>query len=190
MKTRIWFKGMSSLFLVMAMTLSVVQPGLADSTPAQPVDGNAVYDPVTGALAFVGSEPGMAAASLLANPSTASLAENAAAFTSAYAGQMGLKDVSADLALTNTSTEPGGRSTVRYQQTYQGVPVFGGEVIVNTNAQGAMLSLTAKTSPNLKLDINPTLTADDAIATAIPAIAKYNNLDAASFTASAPVTGS
>jgi Zn-dependent metalloprotease len=187
MKTRIWLQGMSSLFLVIAMTLSVVQPGLAaDSTLAQPVGGNAVYDPVTGALAFVGSEPGMAAASLFANPSAASPAENAAAFTSVYAGQMGLKDVSADLTLAKTSRESDGRSTVGYQQSYQGVPVFGGEVIVNTNAQGAMLSLTAKTSPNLKADINPTLTAEDAIATAIPAIAKYNNLDAASFTASAP----
>ncbi|MGC1376947.1 MAG: M4 family metallopeptidase [Anaerolineales bacterium] len=183
MKTRTWLQGISSLFLAMTLILSIAQPGLAASTSAQPVDGNAVYDPATGALAFIGSEPGRAMASLLANPSAASPASNATAFTSTYASQMGLKDVSAELTLTKASTEPGGRSTVRYQQTYRGIPVFGGDVIVNTNAQGAMLSLTAKTSPNLKVDITPTLTAEQAIATAIPAIAKYNDLNAASLTA-------
>ncbi len=187
MKTKNWLQGVSSLFLMMTMTLSVAQPGLAASAPLQPLDdGNTVYDPVTGALAFIGTEPGKPKASMLVNASSASPAMNASAFMAGYADQLGLNDVSAELALANTFTKPGGRSTVRYQQTYQGIPVFAGEVIVNTNAQGAMLSLTAKTSPNLDADITPTLTADDAVAVAIKAIAKYNKVDAASLTTSTP----
>jgi Zn-dependent metalloprotease len=172
--------------MVIAITLSGVQTGLAGPATVKGPGGNAVYDPNTGALAFVGTEPGQALASLLANPGVAPAAQNAAAFASAFAPQMGLGSASANLALAKSHKAANGRSSVRYHQIYQGLTVFASDVIVNTNAQGAMTSLTAKTSPNLTVDVNPTVTAEAAAARAITATAKYENVAADSLSANTP----
>lgn len=179
MNTKNWLQRASSMFLMMAIMLSVIQPGWVDTAfAAQAItDENVIYDPATGALAFVGTPPGGAATSLLANPLAGPPAVNATAFASTFGKQLGLNDVSNELAVAKTFTDVDGRSTVRYQQNYQGVPVFGGEVIVNTDARGAMLSLTAKTSPNLNLDIHPVLTADAAALAAAQAIAEENQIN-------------
>lgn len=177
MKAQNWLHKLSSFFLMMVVTLSMAQPGMVGSALAKTSsDENVVYDPLTGALAFVGSDAGSPVASALAGTPV----RNASAFTEAYASKLGLSNVAADLTLTKTSSEANGRSTVRYQQKYLGVPVFGGEVIVNTDANGAMLSLTAKTSPNLNLSTVPTLTTEVASAAAVQAIAKYNQVEASS----------
>lgn len=183
MKTNFWLQAITSLFLVMALTLSVASPALAASVDVQAIDEGIISDPQTGALAFIGTQSGLAAEALSANSAASSPAETAAAFLSTYADQLGLSDVASELTLVKTITGTGGRSTLRYQQNYHGISVLGGEVLVNVNDQGALLSLTAKTSPHLQMNTEPTLTGEDAIAAAAQAIAKYNNLDAASLTA-------
>ncbi len=187
MKMKNWFQKLSAFFLLMTMMLSIVQPGLVDSVSARAVaDDGVVYDPLTGGLAFVGSQPGAVKASPLADAFAQAPAQNATAFVGTYMKQLGLKNIESDLVVSKTFTEPKGRSSVRYEQRYQGIPVFGSQVIVNTDARGAMLSLTAKTSPNLNIEITPVLTEDEAVAAAVEAIAKYNNLEAHKLTASKP----
>ena len=177
MKTQNWLQKLSCILLMITTMLSIVQPGLVDSVAARAAaSDDVVYDPVTGALAFVGSQPGAAKASSLAE-SLKAPAQNATSFAATYAKQLGINDVSTELALVRTTTQKDGRSTVRYQQQYQGIPVFAGEVIINTDAQGAMLSLTAKTSPNLNLNITPILAPRDAMITAVRAVATYHNVE-------------
>jgi Zn-dependent metalloprotease len=172
--------------MVMAIALSGVQTGHASPIIQKGPDSNVVYDPNTGALAFIGTNPGQEIHSLLANPGAASFAQNATAFASTYAAQMGLSNVSANLALAKVNRGTNGRSMIRFHQVYQGLPVFASDVIINTNAQGAMTSLTAKTSPALQVDANPSVTSETASTEAIAATAKYENVNAADLTASTP----
>ena len=50
-----------------------------------------------------------------------------------FAPEFGIKNPERDLAEIKKTKSNDGRLTVRYQQKYQGIPVIGGELIVNTN---------------------------------------------------------
>lgn len=185
MKTNLLLKIWLSFIVMMGITFSAPQPGLAGSID-KGGGGNRVFDPYTGALAFVGTDAGHPVASLLSNPGLATAAQNSAAFVSSYASDMGLKSGTADLALQKTARDARGRASIRYQQVYQGIPVFASGVIVNTDASGGLSSLTSKTSPNLQVSITPTISADQAAAAAIKAIAKFDSLSAANLAAGTP----
>ena len=75
--------------------------------------------------------------------------------------------------------------TMRYQQVYQGVPVIAGEMIVNADARG-LRSMSGEVSPNLSLDVRPTISAEAAIQTALGTIAKVQKVDAAALIATDP----
>src|SRR5689334_23150506 len=128
MKTNLWLKTVTAFFMVMVITLSVFQVGSAGPGAKGFGGGNVVYDPVTGALAFVGTNPGQPVPSLLSNPSAAPARANAESFANSFASQMGLSSVSANLALTRTAAGSHGRSTVRFHQVYQGLNVFASDV--------------------------------------------------------------
>jgi Zn-dependent metalloprotease len=57
-----------------------------------------------------------------------------------------------------------GQSHVRFQQTYQGVPVFGGEAISHTGPDGQVLPLTDALVRGIQVAVQPTLTPADVLA--------------------------
>ena len=120
MKAGFWSKALFSAMMVLAITLSAAQTGQAQSRSIKSPGGDVVFDPVTGALAFVGTGANQAIPSQLANPGLQPDTQNASAFISAYAPQMGLQDVAADLALAKTSKGSDSRTTIRYHQLYKG----------------------------------------------------------------------
>lgn len=58
---------------------------------------------------------------------------------------------------------------VRFQQTFEDVPVFGGETIVHLDAWGAVTSLTDNVAPRVQVDTTPDFLDDDAIEIAVDA---------------------
>jgi hypothetical protein len=77
----------------------------------------------------------------------------------AYGPVMGPDRLEDDLRLI---TERGGRGLqhLRYQQTYKGIPVFGGEYAVAAEPSGAPRIITGRFYRRLNMDVTPSITAD------------------------------
>ncbi len=79
-----------------------------------------------------------------------------------------------------------GRQVTKYQQTYQDVPVMGGELVVDATDQGGLISMNGEISPDLALDTKPSITAAQAQQTALQSIARAHQGTATDFKASQP----
>ncbi|MCW5851196.1 MAG: hypothetical protein KIT87_14060 [Anaerolineae bacterium] len=93
----------------------------------------------------------------------------ARAVLKAQAARLGLQADGKDLRLT--AVQPTDVAThVRFEQTYKGVPIFLGQVLVQYNRQGAVDLIVNQTLPNLSLDVTPKLSAEDAAKAAEAAV--------------------
>ena len=75
---------------------------------------------------------------------------------------------------------------VRYQQTLRGVPVIAGQVAVQIDAAGAVVSATGRASAGLNVDTTANVSSDQAAATAVATTVRRDGATAAELTASAP----
>ena len=93
----------------------------------------------------------------------------ARAVLKAQAAQLGLQADTQDLRLT--AVQPTDAAThVRFEQTYKGIPVFLGQVLVQYNRQGGVDLIVNQTLPRLNLDTTPKLPLDEAVKTAEAAV--------------------
>ena len=90
-----------------------------------------------------------------------------------FAPEFGVTNPKADLEVMTQSQPAKNRVTTKYQQTYKGVPVMAGELIVNASDQGALYSMNGEVAQALSLDTTPTLTAEEAVASAKQGMAKW-----------------
>lgn len=96
------------------------------------------------------------------------------AYLAEYGNLFGLAQAS-DATVAKTSTTQDGRQVVRYQQRYQGVPVIAGELQVQVNQAGELLSINGEVLPNLNLSTNAKISQASAINTAQSLVAtKYD----------------
>ena len=124
----------------------------------------------TGRVGFIG----VARADAIAQPHTlraASPAAAARAFLRRHAGALGLGPDAALRARGALPTTRGG-SAVRLRQLYRGLPVLGGEFVVNLTASRAVLSAAGEASPVRSLDTDPATRASAAIGEALSATAR------------------
>ncbi len=106
------------------------------------------YDHDTGLVQFLGSDldhpmhrP--------AQPSLAGTSEKAArAYLASYGGLFGLGDQAVELALERSAATDRGRTFVRFQQVAAGIPVLGGELIVQTDANQDVVSANGVILPD------------------------------------------
>ena len=174
-----------SAILILSMSMAIVPPVSASSEKKQ--DGGSEqrgYDPVTGQLIFVGAPEGGVIASAVGGGT------GPAAFVSAYGKAFGLSNPSNEVTSLSTA-EYNGDTVTRYQQVYQGIPVFGGNLVVNTDSTGGLLAMSGKISSDISVDVTPKITAEQAIATAkavtFKAYQDTYHLKADSLSASEPV---
>ncbi|HMD89208.1 MAG TPA: hypothetical protein VKF38_08595, partial [Anaerolineaceae bacterium] len=171
------------IFVYLISTVGVVPGQAASLSPARlavpknslnasptPPPGNLRYgyNSATGMLSFVGGD---ASAPLLAaragQVSAQSIESASATVLASYASGFGIKDPSQELRIEKTVATASG-STLRYQQQEHGIPVMGGELVINSDAKGNILSLNGKVSPDLTLDsTTPAISADQAIKLAL-----------------------
>jgi Zn-dependent metalloprotease len=78
-----------------------------------------------------------------------------------------LKDQVQELKVMRTKAADRGRSSVRFQQVYSGVPVFGGELIVQTDSSHNIISAHSKILPDISVDASPVISPEVAEKTAL-----------------------
>ena len=78
------------------------------------------------------------------------------------------------------------RSFVRFQQVYNKIPVFCGELIVELDAYKNLLAVTGKFVPHINISIIPKITADKAKFAAISEVSTIHNLNKNNLNASSP----
>ncbi|CAK0769423.1 exported hypothetical protein [Gammaproteobacteria bacterium] len=105
-----------------------------------------------------------------------------------YGPLFGITNPSEELVVTREVKEPDGRAAVRFQQLYQGIPLFAGELIVNVGKEGELLSIGGRSidAKSLNLSIAPGISPDDSKETALGAVSKWYGISKVLFTASKP----
>ena len=63
----------------------------------------------------------------------------------------------------HTQTDELGMKHIRYNQSYNGIPIFGGQQIVHFDVNGAQKSISGKTVSDINIDTNPKISEQTAI---------------------------
>ena len=175
-----------SVVIVLFVLFSVMQPAFAIQPGETPKsEERRAYHAETGKLSFLGADPAQPVPVQAAQAQGLSPEQRALAMVEAYGHEFGLNAPSQEVLLHSVK-QTDERETTRYQQVYKGIPVLGGELIVNATTRGGLLSINGEVSPGLTLDVTPSISAQQAQETALGALAKWNQLDAAELQATEP----
>jgi bacillolysin len=156
-----------SPFLIALLLLLVTALG-GTAASAQGVQPRTVTNGATGVLEFIGADATSPLVVGAAAQPGLSLDQRAAAVLDAYAPQFGLR--SGDLALVRQTALDANRVSFRYQQHYNGIPVFGGVVVMNITPNGGLVSMMGKTAPNLSVSTTPLISQAQAEQSALRAV--------------------
>ncbi|MER2584227.1 MAG: M4 family metallopeptidase, partial [Candidatus Competibacter sp.] len=95
-------------------------------------------------------------------------------FLNVYGKWFGISDPQQELKLLRSRESlDRGRSSVRFQQNYQNIPVLAGEIIVNFDAAKNVTSVSGKVLPDISLDLTAQVNISTAQTTALQAVAKW-----------------
>ena len=131
-----------TIIVALTLMLSALHPGIAF---AQSGDGlKRQNNAQSGRVSFIGPEKGSVVPASQALGIFTRPQDPARALANRYAPEFGLKDPGRDLSQLKAKHSKDGRLTVRYQQNYNGIPVMGGELIVNTNENGDLYSMNGE----------------------------------------------
>jgi len=83
-------------------------------------------------------------------------------FVDQYGNYFGLKDPKKELKFLKKESDSLGMKHVRYNQTYKGVPVFGGQMIVHFNKDSSVRSANGNIVPDISIDTDPKIKKDEA----------------------------
>ncbi|MEI7849871.1 MAG: M4 family metallopeptidase, partial [Chloroflexota bacterium] len=192
------------IVLVMVMTSVNFQSALAESKTAENnsalnanlqqqmgqcfgLDAQPATNIYTGKMNFVGigaSQPLMQAEQ---NLISASPDKAARGYLSECGSFFGVSDQAKDLSVLSQKKIPDGRSVVRFQQTYQGVPVFGGQLLVQLTSNNAVILVNGDILPIAKLNMQPKVDAPSAQQTAMQMVADKYQVAVDSLQTSAPL---
>ena len=172
--------------VLLSLTISGSSPYIAS---AQGNDGvNRNINSASGKLSFIGPANGsvLAASEALGSSSLGPPIDPAMALAKRFGPEFGLKNPEGDLTEMRAHRPGNGLVTIRYQQSYQGIPVIGGELIINTNENGDLYSMNGEVSPDLSLSTQPTIDSEKALQSALQGVAKWYQKTPADFVTSEP----
>jgi len=112
--------------------------------------------------------------------------EPAKSFLAKYGSLFGVSNPEEELALMKVDSSSDEHTFVRFQQVYDGIPVLGGEIIVQTISNGYFLSANGEILPNIELDTAPKLNDEQAKTIAIEKIGNVYGITAEKLVASDP----
>jgi Zn-dependent metalloprotease len=170
--------------LLFPMLVSASHEAQSDPPPGQD-RREAVHDE-TGALRFLGVNPQRPLFVPGANAPGLSPNGRGLSILAAYGPQFGLQNAQQQLSLSGQRGQANGRSALRYQQLHEGVPVLGGELVVNITERGQLISINGEISPNLSVDTEAQISAAQAQEVAIAAIGRAHGLPKTALDASQP----
>ena len=176
-----------SLGIVFSLAASTLSLGTAH---AQGTDGLArQVNAQTSKLSFLAPQgkAALPAAQAMAGISlTERRANPALALLKRYGAEFGLQDPERELVEKSSSQLEDGRLAVRYQQTYRGIPVMGGELVVNTNADVDLYSINGEVAAELNLSVEPGIDPAQAQESARQAVAKWYGIPSVELSVSEP----
>ncbi len=153
------------------------QAGSFGLSPTVPGASRLAYHEQTGLLSFMGTKPGEAIPQPQVLPPDTSAETAALSFLGVYGAMFGLNDPANELATLSVQGGENGHAYVRFQQTYQGAPVMGGELIVQMDGKQDVVSVNGEVLPGeASIATTPTVAADAAVAAAKAAVAKEYSL--------------
>jgi len=191
-KRNLPFAVLSALFLVIGFNTTTSASPVKDQTVQALVKSLADQgahvsrNPKSGKVVFIGTGHGKSLALPGMGPGIVAK-DGARAALDQYASLFGIKDPATELRTMKQLDTPDGRSMIRYQQLYQGLPVIGGEMIVNLDSLGRMASMNGEVKPDLGLDPNPLINADQAREKAIAVVANTYGVDPGNLSVATPV---
>ena len=142
-----------SFIILLSITLSGFQPF---AVSAQGPDGvKRQINAASSRVSFIGPESGGVLSASRALGTFFRPQDPALALAKRFGSEFGLSNPERELSEIKAKHADDGRVTVRYQQNHQGIPVLGGELIVNTNENGDLYSMNGEVSPNLSLQTQP-----------------------------------
>ncbi|HEU4744430.1 MAG TPA: hypothetical protein VFS61_04300, partial [Anaerolineales bacterium] len=133
-------------------------------------------NPETGRVSFIGAGDPLTVAGVT-DLRGVTTQERAIEMASVYGREFGLRHPKKELQLEKSEKDGRGNDLVHYQQMYEGIPVIGGEMIVNMNAKGELLSISGEVASDLVLDTQPAIRAEEARKTALHKISEMYNVD-------------
>ena len=173
-----------SFIILLSITLSGFQPF---AVSAQGPDGvKRQINAASSRVSFIGPESGGVLSASRALGTFFRPQDPALALAKRFGSEFGLSNPERELSEIKAKHADDGRVTVRYQQNHQGIPVLGGELIVNTNENGDLYSMNGEVSPNLSLQTQPEVASEQARDSALQALAKWYQKTPADFVASEP----
>jgi bacillolysin len=140
----------------------------------------------TGKVSFLGSSPGASIqrpASVSASDHPASIARS---FMDRFGDRFGVRNQATDLSVESVDRVTGGRSVVRFQQLHQGIPVIGGELIVNLDSSGDLLSANGEVVPSVRIGTEPQVGRNGAESAALAQVARAYSVSKRSLAAATP----
>jgi hypothetical protein len=187
--------------LVALMGISVVSA--QQPTPPKPGDNNPTlqsalaqsgaqisYHPDTGLARFIRTTPGRP----ISQPQTlrvgSSGEEAARGFLAVYGSLFGINDQTRELVRENEKRPDAVRRFERFKQVYNGVPVIGGELIVQVDDSNNVLSANGEVLPGIALSTTPQVPAATAAQTGLAIVASAYGLQVSDLTATPPVLSS
>jgi len=177
-----------SLFGIIILGSTFPSPGMQAYAAPDPPDRLRIgMHDQTGMASFIGADPNTpfklqsaAVEGLLAE-------DRSLLYLDYFSDLLGLSSPSKELLVTHQSALQSSRGdSVRYQQTYQGIPILAGELIVNIDTRGGLLSISGEISPGLSLSVKPTVTAEEAGEIALGVVSKGYELDNDQLTVTEP----
>ena len=187
-----------AIFIWISSAVAPVQsaPGAKAGDPERreliPSDWVTYTHPETGLLRFLSLPPGEAIQHSATLAQDASPEAGARDFLWRYGELFGVQNPERELTVMKTSSLPGDaggvqpRSFVRFQQVYQGIPVLGGELIVQLDDQEGVTSASGEILPVSDLNTTPQVEAGRATQIALETVARDYEVDAAGLAASPP----
>ncbi|GAA5122111.1 hypothetical protein GCM10025762_43780 [Haloechinothrix salitolerans] len=139
-----------------------------------------------GVVEFVGTQPGKPVRKPAQAAAQASREQQAAQYLRRYGALWALDHAGSDAHATRASKSRGAGNVVRFQQTVDGLPVFGGELVVALDGAGNLRSVTGETTPLPLSRREMRVTPRQARETAIELTARTNDLPASALRASQP----
>ena len=140
----------------------------------------------TGKVRFVGTRAGQPIARPGGLSRSASPSRVARAFFESHGDAFGIGDQARDLRVTGTEAGAAGRTAVRFQQLHDGVPVLGGELVVNLDAERKVLSASGESLPDADVTTSPQVGSAAARETAIASVAKDHAISVVRLNATVP----
>jgi len=140
-------------------------------------DLEVVYHSETGKVRFIATKSGAAMPQPKMLGQQVSPEVAARTFLSGYGELFGLMDESEELTIMKSKNLKDGRSFARFQQVYNGIPVLGGELIVQMDGGMDVLSVNGEVLPDPDLDTSPRVDGLEARQQALAYISKETGVE-------------